>query len=346
MLGRQLIHEQLETGASPRATRRLQQILYQLEYRHDVPPLLRVLLIRRQKLRKQQDRGGQQALRRIVEEGVLPVVGVPLRADDGLGEDLGVLFGFGAGSEIIRLFSGDVHIAVDERQQIVAVRAGGVTQVYNGDMLIAVILFGNRAVVAGKITFGIQSQKAHAGRAGIFKIGIEEESRLARAGGGDHQAMDVIAVHQRGQFIFLALAAQHQPLLCGKAYSLAPVFDLERHMGIGLADLLIGRPTRRAVLPVTHGAGLDAAESIVVGQHRESPDDGEHPQPCRDQYPDAGVFDRVPHCQQKVWHSSLLSMLFSCSALRSSFQSFCCGTSRAALRPCSSKSAAMRSPAA
>ena len=79
------------------------------------------------------------------------MVGVSLRADDGLGEDLGVLFGFGADSEVIRLFSGDVHIAVDERQKIVAVRAGGVAQIYNGDMLIAVILFGNRAVVAGEI---------------------------------------------------------------------------------------------------------------------------------------------------------------------------------------------------
>ena len=125
VLGRQLIHEQLKAGASPRTTRRLQQILHQLEYRHDVPPLLRVLLIRRQKLRKQQDRGGQQALRRIVEEGVLPVVGVPLWADDGLGEDLGVLLRLCAGSEVVRLFSGNVHIAVDERQQIVAVRAQG-----------------------------------------------------------------------------------------------------------------------------------------------------------------------------------------------------------------------------
>ena len=274
------------------------------------------------------------------------MVGVPLRADDGLGEDLGVLFGFGAGSEVVRLFSGNVHIAVDERQQIVAVRAGGVAQVYNGDMLVAVILFGNRAVVAGEITFGIQRQKTHAGRAGIFKVGIEEESRLARAGGGDHQAMDVVAVHQRSQFIFFAHAAQHQPQFCGKVYSLAPVSDLERHMGIGLADLLIGRPTRRAVLPVTHGAGLDAAECIVVRQHGEPADDGEHPQPCRDQYPDVGAFDRVPHCQQKVWHSSLLSILFSCSALRSSFQSFCCGTSRSAEIPRSSSSFPMRSLAA
>ena len=274
------------------------------------------------------------------------MVGVSLRADDGLGEDLGVLFGFGAGSEVVRLFSGDVHIAVDERQQIVAVRAGGIAQVYHGDMLVAVILFGDRAVVAGEITLGIQRQKAHAGRAGIFKVGIEEECGLACTRGRNHKAVDVIAVHQRSQFIFLALAAQHQTLFCGKAYSLAPVSDLERHMGIGLTDLPIGCPTRRAVLPVTYGAGLDAAECIVVGQHGEPADDSEHSQPCRDQYPDVGAFDRVPHCQQKVWHSSLLSILFSCSALRSSFQSFCCGTSRSAEIPRSSSSFTMRSLAA
>ena len=93
--------------------------------------------------------------------------------------------------------------------------------------------------------------------------------------------MDVIAVHQRSQFIFLALAAQHQPLLCGKAYSLAPVSDLERHMGIGLADLLIRCPARCAVLPVTHGAGLDTAESVVIGQHGEAADDGEQPKSRR-----------------------------------------------------------------
>ena len=274
------------------------------------------------------------------------MVRVSLRAYDGLGKNLGILLRLCAGGEVVRLFSGDVHIAVDERQQVVAVREGGVAQIDDGNMLITVILFGNRAVVTGEITLGIQRQKAHARRAGIFKVGIEEEGCLARAGGGDHQAMDVVAVHQRSQFIFLALAAQHQSLLCGKAYSLTPVFDLERHMGIGLADLLIGCPTRRAVLSVTHGAGLDAAECIVVGQHGESPDDSEHPQPCRDQYPDAGAFDCVPHCQQKVWHSSLLSILFSCSALRSSFQSFCCGTSRSAEISRSSSSFAMRSLAA
>ena len=34
-----------------------------------------------------------------------------------------------------------------------------------------------------------------------------------------HQAMDVIAIHQRSQFSFLALAAQHKSLVCGKAVS-------------------------------------------------------------------------------------------------------------------------------
>ena len=274
------------------------------------------------------------------------MVGVSLRADDGLGEDLGVLFGFGAGSEVVRLFSGDVHIAVDEHQQIVAVRAGRITQIDDGDMLIAVILFGNRAVVAGEITFGIQRQKAHAGRAGIFKVGIEEECRFAHAGCADHKAMHIVLIHQCGDAVLMADAAQHQPLHFRAVQPFAPTCRLERHEGIGLADLLVGRPMRRAVLSVTHGAGLDAAECIVVGQHGESPNDSEHPQPCRDQYPDVGAFDRVPHCQQKVWHSSLLSILFSCSALRSSFQSFCCGTSCSAEIPRSSSSFAIRSLAA
>ena len=83
------------------------------------------------------------------------MVGVSLRADDGLGEDLGVLFGFGAGSEVVRLFSGDVHIAVDERQQVVAVRAGGVAQV-DDRHLIAIALGGNGPVIAGQIPFGVK----------------------------------------------------------------------------------------------------------------------------------------------------------------------------------------------
>ena len=141
------------------------------------------------------------------------MVGVPLRAYDGLSKNLGILLRLCAGSEVVRLFSGDVHIAVDERQQIVAVRAGGVAQVYNGDMLVAVILFGNRSVVAGEVTLGIQRQKAHARRAGIFKVGIEEECRLARAGSRNHQAVDVIAVHQCSYLILLTFAAQHQSLL-------------------------------------------------------------------------------------------------------------------------------------
>ena len=56
-----------------------QQFLHQLEYGHDMPALCRALAVRRQELRQQKHHGGQQALRRIVKVGVLPVVSVAVR---------------------------------------------------------------------------------------------------------------------------------------------------------------------------------------------------------------------------------------------------------------------------
>ena len=54
----------------------LQQILHQLEDRDDVPSLLWMLLIRRQKLRQHQDDRSEQSLRRIIEKGILSAVAV------------------------------------------------------------------------------------------------------------------------------------------------------------------------------------------------------------------------------------------------------------------------------
>ena len=101
MVWRQLAHQELEVTLALYLAG-FQQILHQLEYRHDVPPLLRVLLIRWQKLCKQQDRGGQQALRRIVEEGVLPAIAViAIGADNGFGKDLGVLLRLGSSRKVL-----------------------------------------------------------------------------------------------------------------------------------------------------------------------------------------------------------------------------------------------------
>ena len=122
--------------------------------------LLWMLLVRRQKLRQKQNDGGQEPLGRIIEECILSMVGVSLRADDRLCEDLGILLRFSSGTKIIRLRSGNVHIAVDECQQVVAIRAGGVAQVNDGDMFISIVFLGDGAVVTGKVALGIQSQKA------------------------------------------------------------------------------------------------------------------------------------------------------------------------------------------
>ena len=79
------------------------------------------------------------------------MVRITLWADDGLGEDLGILLGAGPGSKVVRLGTGDVHVAVDECQQVIAVRASGISQVDDGDILVAVILPSDGSVVAGKI---------------------------------------------------------------------------------------------------------------------------------------------------------------------------------------------------
>ena len=63
-----------------------QQILHQLEDRDNVPALLRMLLIRRQKLRQHQNDRGEQTFRRIIEKGVLSAIAViTIRIDNGFG---------------------------------------------------------------------------------------------------------------------------------------------------------------------------------------------------------------------------------------------------------------------
>ena len=171
MLRGQLIHQKLKPALAL-DTGRLQQILHQFEHRHDVPALGGALRCGRQELGKEQNGCREQSFCRIIEKGVLPIVGgVALGVDNGLGEDLGVLLRLGSGGEVIRLRSGDVHIAVDQSQQIIAVRAGGVSQIDHRH-IVAVIFLRNRAVVPGQVALGVQCQEAHAAGAGIFEIGI------------------------------------------------------------------------------------------------------------------------------------------------------------------------------
>ena len=87
-----------------------------------MPALLRMLRIRRQKLRQQQDDRSEQALRRIIEKGVLSAIAViAIGVDNGFGKNLGVLLRLGSSRQVLGIFSCDVHVAVDQCQQVVAV---------------------------------------------------------------------------------------------------------------------------------------------------------------------------------------------------------------------------------
>ena len=103
-----------------------------------------------------------------------------------------------------------------------------------------IALLGDGSVIPGKVALAVQRQPAHAAGTGIFQIGIEEIGCLADAGSADHEAVDIVAVHQSGKLALLALAPQHQPLLRGAVVAAAPVPDPERDMGIDLFDLLCG----------------------------------------------------------------------------------------------------------
>ena len=100
----------------------LQQILHQLEHGDDMAALLGVVFIGRQELGQHQDDRSEKPFRRIVEESVLAAVAViAVRIDDGLGQDFCVFLGLGPGCKIVRVTPGNVHIPVDQRQQIVTV---------------------------------------------------------------------------------------------------------------------------------------------------------------------------------------------------------------------------------
>ena len=289
MVRRQLAHQKLEVALALDATG-FQKILHQLEHGDDVSALLGMVFVGRQELSQHQDDRGEQTFGGIVEEGVLPTVAViAVRVDNGLGQDLGVFFCFCAGRQIPRLLSGDIHVPVDQRQQIVAIRAGGITQVDNRD-IVPIALLGDGSVIPGKVALAVQRQPAHAAGTGIFQIGIEEIGCLADAGSADHEAVDIVAVHQSGKLALLALAPQHQPLLRGAVVAAAPFLHLEGDMGIGLPDLFGCGPSCGAVLAVADRFGFDPAQGIVVGQGGQTADDQKH-QPAGGQ-----------QNQDLVWH--------------------------------------------
>ena len=86
----------------------------------------------------------------------MPIAGrIALRIDDGFGENFGVLLRLGSGGEVLRVFPADVHVVVDERQEIVSVGAGGIAQIDHRH-LVAVVFDGDGPIVPGQIPFGIK----------------------------------------------------------------------------------------------------------------------------------------------------------------------------------------------
>ena len=154
---------------------------------------------------------------------------------------------------------------VDEGEQVVAVRAGGVAQIHHRH-LVAVVSGGNGAVVSGQISLGIQGQKAHAAGTGIFHVGVQKVSCLAHAGGADHQAVDVVTIHQSGQPVLFPNTAQHQALHLWELLSLSPQGRPERYPLVALADLLLRGPAGGSVLAVAHRLVLDAVQAAPVGE--------------------------------------------------------------------------------
>ena len=88
--------------------------------------------------------------------------------------------------------------------------------------------------------------------------------------------MHIVLIHQCGDAVLMADAAQHQPLYFRAVLSSAPVRNLKRYEGIGLADLRIGSPPRRAMLAVAYGFGFDVAEGVAVIQQRQAAYDRRH----------------------------------------------------------------------
>ena len=82
--------------------------------------------------------------------------------------------------------------------------------------------------------------------------------------------MHIVLIHQCGDAVLMADAAQHQPLHFRAVQPFAPTCRLERHEGIGLADLCVSGPAGRAMLAVAYGFGFNVVEGVAIVQQRQA----------------------------------------------------------------------------
>ena len=156
-----------------------------------------------------------------------------------------------------------VHIAVDQRHQVVAIRTNRIAKIDHGDV-IAIVFLRDPSAVAREVTLRIQNQETHTTGTGKFDVGIQEERSLADTGCTDHQAMHIVAVHQSIQSLAALHTAENQSLHGRALLSGAPCCNVKGNRDVGFSDLLIRRPACCAILTVANGFRLDVVQRVVV----------------------------------------------------------------------------------
>ena len=137
----------------------------------------------------------QKSFGGIVEVSVLPERGcIHPREDDRFGNYLRVFFRFGSKSNVIRILLREVHVLVDQMQQVVAVRACRVTQINDRDVV--TVDLADVTVVAHDIALGIGGKKTHSRGQSILDTRVEPVGCLTHTGSTKHECMDVASIHE------------------------------------------------------------------------------------------------------------------------------------------------------
>ena len=153
-------------------------------------------LLRWTKLGNQQKNSSEQALCRLVEEGILTTAHAFLAgADDGLGGDFCVSLRFRLGGKLAGALV-FVHVTTDEVHHVEAVGTGGIAQIQHTH-LIAILVTGDCTVHSLQVPLRIAAEEAGAAGTGILNVGDEEISSLADARCTNHEDMDIAGIHQR-----------------------------------------------------------------------------------------------------------------------------------------------------
>ena len=233
MIRRQTVQQKLEV-IFPLYIAGRHQFLDQLEHRYNMPFLWFG------KLRNEQDDRCHQPFGSVIKESVLSVSGgIAVSVDECLGNDFCIFFRPCFQSNIIGIFLAGVHIFVDEMQQVVPVRLGGIPQI-NDCHVVMIILLRNPSIIPIKVTLGIGRQEGHSAGTGIFQVWIQPESGLAAASRTNHHAVNVRVIHKGNSFSTLVSTADNDALrqfrrlvflcLC------SPCGGRKRHLPIGPPD--------------------------------------------------------------------------------------------------------------